>query len=302
LKILFTIIFFILTGCANKLVQDPFSPSIDTGYKRVETIICGTHQVGENGCVFKEGILSGTLKIFKVAAGEISLKGCGLDKSYVYAQDENNSWFEIPLSGTLQEDCVVDIYQKVIFPGQEKATFPIYGIVGTVSFGVCPKDIPCDFKVQQHEIIVPLDDYQITGDGQYLIRGCGVVVEGPKEIHGPKNIRLDLIWPGGYPRAKSSCLFVTGIKGVFKQKRYFKINLFGNATEFVSVPDLKFSAKEIEFTGDQYVSLTMIDGKAILDRKGKFEISPSGNYLRFYTVNGRSLVVFIKDGEVVWTK
>ena len=293
---------FLFTACANKIVPDPFPPSIDTGHKRVETVICGSHDVGENGCVFPDGNLYGALKIFKVMSGEVSVRGCGMDKSYAYTNDEIQQWIEIPLSGKVSDDCVIDIYQKVIFPGQDKLDFPIYGMRGTVSIGACSVGISCDFKQRQSMLNVPLDDYVISGDGSYLIRGCGQVVDGPSPIKGSKSIKLDLIWPGGYPKDKSECLFVTGIKGVSLQKRYFKVSLFKRSAEFLSTPEIKKTGKQIEFMGDEYASITMIDGKVVVDHHGKFTPDVAGNYLRFYTANGRSIVAFVQNGEIVWTK
>jgi hypothetical protein len=296
------ILILLSLSCAQKLKQDPFKPSIDTNYKRVETVICGNHSVGENGCVYKNGDLSGSLKIFKVLTGEVTLSGCGLDHSYSYEYDKNNQWLELPLGGKLESDCIIDIYQKIKFPKQETATFPIYGIKGTVSLGTCSSDSSCEFKNKQVMVGIEIDSYAITGDGSYMVTGCGQTVEGPSPIHGVKNLRFDLMWPGGYPSAPAECLFITGVKGVFKQKKYMKINLFSRETQFVSDPDVKKEGSSVSFSGDEYVSLTLTDDSFIEGSAGKFTSNIEGNYLRFYTVNGRSLVAFIRDGEVVWTK
>jgi hypothetical protein len=297
-----SLLLILLTGCANHIVKDPFPPSIDTGNKRVETIICGSHEVGENGCVFPDGNTSGSLRVLKVLSGEITLKGCGLDKSYSYSSDDLNQWLEVPLSGNLLSDCVIDVYQKVKFPGQDKLEFPIYGMRGTVSLGRCPTGVSCDFSSSQVANGVGFVDYVISGNGNYLSRGCGQVVDGPSPINGSKQLRFALMWPGGYPSGKAECLFVTGINGLNVQKRYFKVNIFRKDTVLLSTPEIKTNGNFIEFTGDEYASVTIVDGKPIIDHKGRFEKSTDGNYLRFYTVNGRSLIVFIKNGEIAWIK
>lgn len=302
------------TGCAINLVRDPAPGSIDTGFPRIETTICDRFDVGENGCVFPQGKLTGSLKIARVLAGSITIvgSGCAVDKSFEYPFVAGSPAIDVDLKtllgvDKLDRDCVLSIYQFVNYPDGSKAPFPIAGIYGSVTLGVCPDGARCSYSSEMTRVGWKPSNLAFgeAVAGTYTLRGCGRAVVEPVAFQGPLNLDLGALWPGGFPdTGRARCLFILGVKGpdgsTFKQ--YRKVTLFREDTIRLAEPALELSGSCLKFTGDPSVSLTLAGSKLVNSSKGKFKPSPAGDLMRFYTVQGRSLVAFVKDGKVVWTK
>ena len=85
-----------------------------------------------------------------------------------------------------------------------------------------------------------------------------------------------------------------------RHKIYHKIWFYAESVIPVALPALEFD-KKIRFVADKSVTVTVVNNK-LYGQKGSFKPSPDGDYIRFYTSQGRSLVMFVKDGEVKWSK
>jgi len=299
---------------AVKLVNDPAPDTIGVGHKRVETEICGRHEVGENGCVFPRGELTGVLKIRRVLQGNLSIvgQGCKVDWAQRYEWDKN-PWIELDLrqlvGNNLTDDCVLDIYQFVDYPGSATAPFQIHGIYGTVTLGTCPDGIMCRFESEQlragwHPDAMTFSDLEA---GQYLLRGCNSQVVPPTAYTGPLSLNLEQLWPHGYPsQGKTGCLFILGVRGDngALYKVYRKVWLFKEEALRLDAPSLTLNPKtgKIRFVGDNRSSLSTTDTNIFNGNSGDFIPAPDGNWLRFYTVKGRTLVVLVKNGSIVWQR
>jgi hypothetical protein len=301
-----------LSACAGaKLVRDLAPATLDVGHKRVETEICGSWAVGENGCVFDDGKLNGELKIYGVLRGSVTVigQGCLVDKTFQYEWNPKDPWIHLPLKDLIGEkldsDCVLTIYQRLDYPNQQEAPFPIRGIYGTVSLGVCPAGALCSFKGEQSRVGWPPEPlvFDAVG-GQYTLRGCGREIVPPTDFNAPLKLKLEELWPSGFPSQKSGCLFILGVRGSdgSRHKIYRKVSLFSEETIRLSEPVLTIDGDKIKFKGDRAVSLSIVGEKVHNSASGKFEPGSSGNVLRFYTVQGRSLVVFVRDGLIKWVQ
>lgn len=299
----------IATSCGSKPpIKDPNPPVIDVGHKRVETIICGNRNVGENGCVFAGGKISGTLKIYRVVEGQVVItgQGCNVDQSISYGKS-TDEWLTIDLKsiigGDITEDCVLSISQYPKFNGQDGAEFPVRGMQGTVLLGTCPADTKCSYTAEQRRAgsSIPVWSPKLPAAGDYLVQGCGATVVPQTSFTDGVKVDLKALWPNGYPAdGKVGCTFIMGVRGAdgSKMKIYRKVWLYKRATILLPQPVIEGSS----ITGDQYVSLTVVDGVSTLSNVATYEAKADGNMLRFYTTQGRSLVVKVKDGKIEWTQ
>ena len=293
-----------LTACGSAIIQDRAPAPIEEGQKRVETIICDSHQVGENGCIFPEGRVSGSLKIFKVYEGEISILGlgCGVDFSQTYDHNQE-PWLELDLQSLVGEklvnDCVLTITQKIQWKGSDRATFPIKDFRGTVTLGTCPSGVKCSISYEQRRLSDPNSRIRFSEEpsGRFILSGCGRELVPPTSYSGHLDIGLAQYLPN---KADTGCMFILGVVGRERHKVYQKVWMFSDKVRNLPVPELKISGKRVYFTIDDSILAVSVDG-FITSRK-YFEPSKNGNYLRFYTSQGRSLVMFIYEGRVVWAK
>jgi hypothetical protein len=292
------LIIILLSGCGHQLVRDFNEASIDQGYKRVETIVCDRHDVGENGCVFQEGELLGELKIFVVNSGSINISGCGNDVAYRYA---NTGWFSIDLEKVVDRlDCSLDIFVSVDFPRQSQAQFPIRGMIGTVTLGSCPKDVICSFdSLMLRESQRPVIDTLIDDSGEFLVRSCGQELRRDR-FNGKLQFELSDLVLADRMRAKDGCTAIVSVRGSQRYKKYYKIWFYAENTIPVQIPALEFGSK-VKFISDKSVTLSVVNNK-MYGQNGSFKPTATGDFLRFYTTQGRSLVMFLKDGEIVWIK
>lgn len=312
---IFMFLLIILLGCKPKLIPDPAPAPIDVGWKRVETIICSSWEVGENGCAFNNGILLGDLKIYRPMSGSISIiaQGCGVEKSFRY-EDSGDEWISLDLKTLLNKtkidsDCVMTIYQIPDLPGQDKAAFPVKGMYGTVTLGICPDKTLCGFHVEQFRLGWPNESWRIDTpeSGTYTLRGCGKEIVPPTSFNAPLILNLTKLWPNGYPlEGKNECMFVLGVKsGEQRWKYYYKISLFKEETMKLEEPVFERKGDKVKFKGDPAVTYTIVNNEVINGSEGSFKITDDGTILRFYTVQGRSLVYYIrhiKSGEISWMK
>ena len=304
-----------LLSCSPKLIRDQAPASIDMGWKRLETTLCDRWEVGDNGCVFPEGkVGDATLHIYKVLRGGVSIigQGCKVDHNVQYEYDEKNSWLDIKIADliqgdTLDNDCVLTIYQRVIFPDNESSPFPVEGIYGTVTLGTCPAGSTCSFDSEQIRAGWHPDPIRFDVDtaGQYMLRGCGQELVPPSNFSSPLTVNVETLWPGGYPKeGRVSCLFILGVRGAAggKFKKYHKVSIFREETLKLDSPSIVLDGDTADFRGDPAVSLVIAGDKIINDTAGDWHPNKNGDYLRFYTIKGRTLVVFIRNGVIEWTK
>lgn len=299
MKALSLLLVFCLSGCGHLLVRDLNEASIDQGFKRVETIICDRHDVGENGCIFKDGEQLGELKIFVINSGSVDLIGCGGTSALRY---EKTGWLSVALSEIVSDesDCSLDIFLKPDYPGQNSAQFPVRGMYGTVTIGRCPAGVICSFESTQQRLSkVAVWNVSVDDSGAYLVRSCGQEM-GRGDFN--ETLSLDLLSqvPEHRRKAKDGCAIILSLKGWLRHKLYHKVWFYDENVIPVQIPALKFGDK-ISFVSDKSVTVTVVNNK-IYGQKGKFKPSQDGDFLRFYTSQGRSLVVFVKDGEIKWSK
>lgn len=299
----------ILISCGN-LPQDKAAAPIEEGQKRVETIICDRHDVGENGCVFTDGQISSSLKIYKIYAGSVEILGAGCGVNYKTNYSASGSeWLEIDLksligSDHLGNDCVLTIVQKVVWEDQDKLTFPIKSFFGTVTLGTCPLGVNCSFDSYQYPLTGMVGSLKFDLDddteGKFYLAGCG------KELIPLTDFKGDLRVPVSpyLPAVKNSgCLFIMAV--IYEQelfKTYTKVWRYSDKVIQLARPSLEKKSKKICFTGDASTFASKVNNKLSSKNKACFSPSGEGDYVRFYTSQGRSLITFIKDGEIKWAK
>jgi hypothetical protein len=322
MKYLTLLFLSLVVACNGTLIKDPSPPTIDSHFARVETKIWDVEKVGENGCVYSEGVLEGNLSIYKVLQGTISIigAGCEVDYStqYAYQEGKESPWLEIPLtelipSGKLENDCVLTIYQYLRYDGYESTPFPIQGIYGSVILGTSPHGVSGTFNSEQIRSgwLIPFLTFQSDSGGQYLLRGCGKELIPPTRFDKDLSVDLGSVWPGGYSNVtQGACTFILSVKENSGKltKHYQRINIFNANVVKLSEPALQLSLdshdeiRKISFIGDPFASLTLVDDYALNASQGHYEPGRDGDTLRFYTTSGRTLKVLIKNGKVLWAQ
>jgi hypothetical protein len=281
------IVFSLLIFSCQTPVQDNTPPVLDLGLKRVETIVCNNHQVGENGCIFPSGKVSGELKIYSYFSGNMVLvsQNCKIDKKFNY-NSKQGEWVAFNLTSligdTLTEDCVLSILQNVEVPRQEDLSFPIYPLKGTVTFGTCPVGVLCDFKFAQYR--VDFDDLTMNigadGENEILVRGCNETTPY---------------------RANQGCLFIAGVRGEKKYKFYNKVWLYDSRVVAMSEPLVTTKNSKITVQGDKASLYSICNDEYV--KGDTCKLKKNGvNYVRFYTSAGRTMVVKLNNGVVEWIK
>lgn len=292
-------------------VKDSSSPAIDSGLKRVETIICNNHAVGENGCLFPDGVITGDLDIYAYFSGTLLLvsSNCNVDKKVSYNISESE-WVKFNLKDLVGEklssDCVISILQTPNTEDQERLEFPLYPLKGTITLGRCPNGVVCDSRFTQERFSVRNDIMSIGADGlnKILVQACGETVFSG-EFTGEINLSLSTIWPQNTShKGNSGCLFVVGVRGVDNDNRYKfynKIWYYDDNVLTMSAPSVTVKNNNIRVIGDKSTLYTITDGK--YSRGNTCKIKKKGvRYVRFYTSAGRTMVVKFNDGVVEWIK
>lgn len=298
------IMMLLMVACGSAVVQDHAPAPIEEGQKRVETQLCDSHEVGENGCAFVEGTISGSLKIFKVYEGEISILGigCDVDYSQSYAHD-GKEWLELDLINLvgqkIEDDCVLTITQKIQWKGADRAPFPIKDFRGTVTLATCPNGVKCSMSYEQKRLSDPTSLFGFDKEiaGKYMLAGCGRDLVPPSNFSGNLKFNLAQYLPN---KEDTGCMFILGVVGKERYKVYRKVWSYSDQVRLLPLPELRVQKKRVYFTLDPSVLAVSVDGY-ITSRK-YFDIKDQGNYLRLYTSQGRSLVMFIKNGVIVWAK
>lgn len=296
-KLFLFLVVLLLTSCSHTtIVRDLGPPAIQTNYKRVETEICGRRAVGENGCVLTTDQPQGELKILRVYKGAITILGqaCNVDYRAQY-EESDDQWIRIPLGDLLpriSNDCILDIYQRVDF--SVDYPFDQSGFRGTVTLGSCPRFSQCFFQAVQPYENWPLADLQLPeSEGTLLVRSEGTLLLGPAPHKGP--LRLEETSPS------KSQLWVIGFKTATKHyKIYYKINRIGLNTQKLNAPSITLHDEKYVFNGDRAATLSLVNNKLLWGVSGEF--ADESVILRFFTINGRSLVVGVNRGKVTWVE
>lgn len=308
MKFIISILLALLIFSCQTPVQDSSSTAISAGLKRVETVICGTHAVGENGCVYPEGNISGTLDIFAYFSGTILLtsSNCSVDKKITYDLKQAE-WVSLDLKGLvgekLTQDCIISILQTPLVPKQDNLQFPIYPLIGTVTLGTCPANVKCSATFIQRRFGTYSPEMSIGAPGYNIIaaQGCGeTLLSG--EFTDEINLDFVKLWPKNTPyKGNNGCLFIVGVKGNDKYKFYNKVWFYDNAVLTMAEPLLTIKSKKVTVVGDKSTLYTILDANYAKGNTG--EVDAVGvHYVRFYTSAGRTMVVMIKDGVAQWTK
>lgn len=308
MQFIISILLALLIFSCQTPVQDSSSPAINSGLKRVETVICGNHSVGENGCVFPEGNISGSLDIFAYFSGTVLLtsSNCMVDKKISYDMKQAE-WISLDLKSLvgnkLSQDCVISILQTPIVPKQDQLEFPIYPLKGTVTLGECPANVICkgDFTQKRFGAYAPTMSIGSPGYNQIVAQGCGeTLLSG--EFTDEINLDLVQLWPKNTPyKGNSGCLFIVGVKGHDKYKFYNKIWLYDQQVLTMAEPLLELKNNKVNVTGDKSTLYTIIDGDYARGNTGKVD-KKDVHYIRFYTSAGRTMIVKINNGAIEWTK
>lgn len=282
------------------IVQDKSPGSIDSDHLRVESLICGSHEVGNNGCIFQEGNVEGDLKFFAVNSGYIKLTGsaCGVDKKINY-DIKSGEWVSIPLTSLvgpkLSSDCMIEVYQNITVPRQDRLQFPVKGMIGTVFLGVCPSGVECNYSRDQvrQGFTMPLIPIHGTefGPSKYIVGACGSQVVPPTDASEYIN----------YIPQEKSCLFISSVKSSSgrKFKNFFDLHIFKSTAILMSEPVVSTDGK---FIGDALSAINISNSKVSVGNKGSYDETSDQYFIRFYTSQGRSLVVALSKGVILWVK
>lgn len=296
---LVTFVLVFMSSCGH-ITQDKSPGSIETDYLRVESVICGKHDIGSNGCIFPEGNVEGELKLFATNSGYIKLTGssCGVDKKINY-DIKNGEWITLDLKSLvgpkLVDDCMIKVYQNIMVPNQDRLQFPILGMVGSVFLGVCPSGVECSYENKQErqgfsmpEIIIHGTEF---GPSKYIVGACGSQVVSP----------TDATTLTTYLPQEKSCMVISSVKSSSgrKFKNFYDLHIFKSTTILMSEPTLTTDGK---FTGDSLSAINISNSKVTVGNKGKFDETAEEQIIRFYTSQGRSLVVALSKGVILWVK
>jgi hypothetical protein len=298
-------IFLVLLTACGSLKQDLAPAPIELNEKRVETIVCGSHQVGENGCLIIDGVVDGTLSIYKINEGSVRILGlgCGVDESIGY--NSEGEWLDIDLrelvGDRLDTDCVLTITQTVRWKSQDRLTFPIKQLAGTVTLGTCSSNFVCSITFEQSKISdrTQVLRFKQETSGAYMLSGCG------RELIKPTDFKGELVLPLGryyQDNGPGGCMFILAVRGQALHKVYQKVNYFADRALPLQTPSIEVRGKRVFYKGDPSTMFSSVNGNFIKGANGKFIPLSGGDTLRFFTSQGRTLVVFVKDGRILWTK
>lgn len=288
----------LLTACGS-LRQDTAPAPIKIGQKRIETIICNSHEIGENGCVFAGGDINSTLKIYKINAGSLEIIGCGVDKTTNYGAE--GEWYELALPKHIDQDCVITITQRVSWKGSDRVPFPLEASTGTVTLGTCPIGVNCSMEFEQRSLSQAIKPIMLNSEspGLYALSGCGLELIPPTEFDGQVTLPIEQYLPSAQG---SGCMFILGIRETGMYKLYRKVWRYGDGARAVKEPMLLLDKKKLCYTGDQEAMASSVNGVISFKVDGCFKPRADGDWLRFYTSQGRSLIMFIKQGAIEWIR
>lgn len=296
----YTLLLLLFITACGSLKKDTAPAPIENNQKRVETTICGSHAVGENGCAFSSGFVKGSLKIYKIYKGSVNILGLGCNVDYSTKYNADGEWLEIDLvslvGSFLPNDCVLSITQDIEWDGRSKLDFPIKQLSGTVMLGTCPTDVICSTSFLQARESNRTQHFVFNAEpsGRYTLNGCGKELIPPSNFSGPLDIPV-----GNY--SEKGCTFILSVVANDYYKMYKKVSYYTDSVINLDLPRLALKGNSIEFVGDDSVMMTSIDGKLVRGSSGSFKPQAAGNTLRFYTSQGRTLVVFIQGGKIVWS-
>lgn len=289
----------LIVACASAPTRDLAPAPIEVGLKRIETEICGQVRVGENGCVYPKTVKP-KLRIRRIYQGLISLVGanCSLDRNFVYSE-KDPIWLEVDLGPYLRHnpDCQIDIYQYVFHPNQELYAYEIRGFRGTVTVAECPSGANCEFTAAQlrERWKAPEITYPVPGDGEYKIHGCGELINEGR-FHNFINLAPEIF----EKRSKEDCLYTTAARTSESKVLFLhKVGRYSEKAVALAEPSFTRMGSEILVRADPAVALSEANGEFIPN--SVFFYHPSGGVdeLRFYTMHGRSLIVRIRNQQIL---
>lgn len=293
---LLIVIFCLLVSSCGGIVQDKKPSSIDMNHKRIETELCGEHAVGLNGCLLKDGIVSGEMSVYSPVESKFQMNGCGVDKEIILGSGWTTFQNTELLGSVLKEDCKIEMYQFLSFPDKEKLTFPVRGMSGSVFFGKC--SFECSYSAQQERFgeIVSISIFGTKGNsGKYQVQTCGTTV-GPLDFDKEVSVDIDT------SKIPQNCLIGSAVKSVNKYKAFYDLSVYKQETILLASPSIqKGSFGKFSVVGDDSVAISDVDGVVKVGGKFNYKPKPEGNWIKFYTSQGRSLVVYVnQNGAIEW--
>jgi hypothetical protein len=135
--------------------------------------------------------------------------------------------------------------------------------------------------------------------GKYMLAGCGKELIKPTDFEGTIDIELKQFLP---KEKNSGCMFIAGVRGALLHKIYRKVWQYSDKVINMKIPSISLSGSKVWYNGDEFSIGHSVNGRFYKGASGSFKPSKNGDTLRFFTSQGRTLVVFVKEGKVVWAK
>lgn len=289
----------LLLSCSSIPARDLAPAPIEVGLKRAEIEICGQRRIGENGCLYTKGEYP-IMRIRRIAQGIISLVGsaCQLDQSVRYS-DTGPPWIDFELAPFLQRhpNCQIDIYQYVIHPHQDEYPHPIRGFRGTAIVSECPANTTCSFSAVQVREKWEIPDLilSVPGEGKFTVEACGARLMESSFKHWVY-VNSDQL---GKIEARD-CLFTVAAKSSETRALHqYKVGRFSELALPLAAPSFEWFMDKLLVRADPAVSLVEVDGEFIANNVFFFKPSGDIDELRFYTMQGRSLLVRVRYDRII---
>lgn len=328
------IIFIFLYGCTHfKAIEDPTPSSIDSNYLTGDTTILGRYDSGYNGITVKRGDSTEGKKFVIHTAGDgelfIQSANCGIDEAVIYKDSQNISLdLQKYFGETFEESCLINLIMFPKFPDYEESEYPMRGMKSKAYIHVIPEDTKPAFlgfsngeihagfsmmqirerlrngKIEPRTISIGTDN----SSGVIFIEGCGVSLEKEYD-HEQVDIKLEELLGTEYA-PKDSCIFFgavlkddNGEEDLRDLRFAIGINVFSYKYQKLAV-NLSVKGTKCTVEGSRYVSYTFIDNKVYNSNKVKFKCKDKDKTykVRQFTVQGRGIVILIKDRKIIWLK
>lgn len=282
-------------GCVHTPSLDPSPPAAAANYPTAEFRAQGKlfHGLGEVALKKGQSLADVDLKVQGYFGGTIRIDSgfCHLRKSILYNDME---LVPVPLTGSAQESCVIDITVTSIYPKDIDRNTLVYELKGQLLVKVIPDQRPfflSSSRIPQGtdtNLFVPLDS--TMGSVEVVFRGCGFSYEDTVPINdGEAMISARSV---GGPEPLRRCIHEGFIDAPGEIKRV-SWNVWYYAKEFspLPLPRLNFNGDILTVEGDPSVAAIIFDDDFTLGSKATFRLDQDSEHmLRLLTVKGRSVV------------
>ena len=338
MKLSICLLFLSLFGCVHNLHQDYAPAPIDMNKGRLETVVCGHYAIGDNVCWLSENEDPRKLEIDiqTYFSGMLFIKSdnCRIESHINYDKGQSKKIvLGEYLAGTeFPGFCVIDIMMSPNFPDQDKSESDVRAISGRVvlakrrgglvniSGGRNLMDGLDDRKIYPGVSLMSLPATEVfnvlhgiyfmpeSESGEFILGGCdNETIEYSYDRGEMLSIPLIEYLDGRVPNFDHCVLYGRMRPSGGQQDQYLLglVEIYLEDYIPLAKPILVISKDKVEFNSLEPISWTLLsDGQELNSGSGEFKLDGSIKDYRLVqlTARGRTLVMRIKDGHLIWSQ